>query len=68
MQLPEVSEELTMEKFEETIFLEIAQEFFASVDDEKKLVLTTEDVNTLRSYTDQLSEFQRELCEGVLVR
>lgn len=63
-----MSEELTMENFEETSFLEITQEFFASVNDEKKLVLTPEDVSTLRNYIDQLSEFQQELCQGVLVR
>ncbi|KAL9982608.1 hypothetical protein ACROYT_G004673 [Oculina patagonica] len=67
-QLPSASEDLTMNSFGETCFVEfkIAQVFSASVKDEKKLVLTREDVNTMRSLLDQLYRFQRQLCQDVL--
>lgn len=57
-----------MENVEETCFLEIKQVFSSSVlNDEKKLVLTLEEVNTLRSLLDQLNELQ-QLFQHVLVR
>ena len=58
---------ITMDKVEETYFLEITQVFSSSaVTDEKELVLTLEDVNTFRSLLDQLNEFQ-QLLQHVLV-
>lgn len=57
-----------MDKVEETRFLEITQMFGSSaVTDEKKLVLTEEDLNTIFSLLDQLSESQ-QLLSNVLVR
>lgn len=57
-----------MDKVEETRFLEITQVFGSSaVTDEKKLVLTEEDLNTIFSLLDQLNESQ-QLLSNVLVR
>lgn len=47
--------------------MEIAQELCTSMNDEKKLVLTQEEVNELRAIQDQLDEF-RYLCQNLLVR
>lgn len=57
---------IRMETFEKTSFLEVAV-FSALVKDEKKLVITTDEVNTLRSLQEQLNEFQRKLCQDALV-
>jgi len=57
-----------MDKVEETRFLEITQVFGSSaVTDEKKLVLTEEDLNTIFGLLDQLNESQ-QLLPNVLVR
>lgn len=57
---------IRMETFEKTSFLEVAV-FSALVKDEKKLVITTDEVNTLRSLQERLNEFQRKLCQDALV-
>lgn len=57
---------IRMETFEKTSFLEVAV-FSALVKDEKKLVITTDEVNTLRRLQEQLNEFQRKLCQDALV-
>lgn len=62
--------QLTMDKVEETYVLEITQVFSSSavtVTDEKKLKLTREDVNTIRSLLDKLDECLQQL-HHVLVR
>ena len=57
-----------MDEVEETCFLEITQVFSSSAEtNEKKLVLTLDDVNTFRSVLDQLNEFQH-LLQDILVR
>ena len=66
---PAVVRQLTMDKVEETYVLEITQVFtsISAVTDEKKLKLTREDVNTIRSLLDQLNECQQKL-HHVMVR
>lgn len=62
--------QLRMDKVEETYVLEITQVFSSSavtVTDEKKLKLTREDVNTIRSLLDKLDECLQQLYH-VLVR
>ncbi|KAJ7385539.1 hypothetical protein OS493_015111 [Desmophyllum pertusum] len=57
-----------MNNFEERSCLEIAaQELCAIVNDEKKLVLTQEEVNELRAIQDQLDEF-RHHCQNLLAQ
>ena len=66
---PVVVGQLAMDKVEETYVLEITQVFTSSsaVTDKRKLKLTREDVNTMRSLLDQLNECQQKL-HRVLVR
>lgn len=56
-----------MSNFEEEVFVEYASVLSSTIDDEKKLELSDDDITELRVYVNKLDEYQQQ-CQVALVR